>query len=194
VRHITIYLLSSDNKGEVKMKHDYLVKPVYIQERKGDYSLLEKIKNFEWVDEDADGCGNVCSFELKVNKKTHRPSFGKKRFMESGYEEEEKKYVGFYQAIPSCLLLYRLGCLFEGRPNFEGPEGYKVTWSFSLLHTSGWRITFGEWKGSALFWLEANNSNELPKDFKKDVLKLLGVLLHKNCPHPYDSLVAGSVA
>jgi hypothetical protein len=42
--------------------------------------------------------------------------------------------------------------------------------------------------------LEAGNSDGLPKDFKKDVLKLLGVLLHKNCPHPYDSLVAGSVA
>ena len=175
------------------MKHEYLVKPVLGRERDGDYSLLEKIKNFEWIDEEAEGCGNVCS-ELKVNIKTHRPSFGRKRFMDPGYEEEEKKYVGFYQAIPSCLLLYRLGCLFEGRPRFEGPEGYKVTWSFSLRHTSGERITFGEWKGGALFWLYAGNSDGLPKDFKKDVLKLLGVLLHKNCPHPYDSLVAGSVA
>ena len=64
------------------MKHDYLVKPVYIQERKGDYSLLEKIKNFEWIDEDADGCGNICSV-LKVNRKTHRPSFGRKTFITS---------------------------------------------------------------------------------------------------------------
>ena len=71
------------------MKREYLVKPVYIQGRKGDYSLLEKIKNFEWVDEEAEGCGNVCS-ELKVNIKTYRPSFGRKRFMEPGYEEEEK--------------------------------------------------------------------------------------------------------
>ena len=175
------------------MKHEYLVKPVLGRARDGDYSLLEKIKNFEWVDGDAEGNGNVCS-ELKVNRKTHKPSFGRKRFMDPGYEEEEEKYVGFYQAIPSCLLLYRLGCLFEGRPNFEGPNGYKVTWSFSLLHTSGERIVFGEWKGGALFWLEAHNSKDLTKDFKKDVLNLLGVLLHKNCPHPYDELVAGSVA
>lgn len=175
------------------MKPDYLVKPVYMQERKGDYSLLHKIKNFKWVKGDLSGCGNICE-ELKVNKRSHKPSFGRKRFMDPGYDKEGEKYVAFYQAIPSCLLLYRLGCLFKGKPNFEGPSGYKVTWSFSLKHKSGWVLTFGEWKGGALFWLDENNSEELPKDFKKDVLDLLEVLLHKNCPHPYDELVAGSVA
>ena len=178
------------------MKPDYLVKPVFIQERKGDYSLLEKIKNFKWIedeDEGFGGCGNACS-ELKVHRKTHRPSFGRKTVLDKGFHDDEKKYVAFYQAIPSCLLLYRLGCLFEGRPYFSGSDGYKVTWSFSLVHTSGERITFGEWKGGALFWLLAGGPNDLSKDFKKDVLDLLGVLLHKNCPHPYDELVAGSVA
>ena len=85
------------------MKHDYLVKPVYAQKRNGDYSLLEKIKNFKWVKEpDDSGSGNICE-ELKVNKRSHKPSFGRKRFMDPGYDEEEKKYVAFYRAIPSCL-------------------------------------------------------------------------------------------
>ena len=173
------------------MKYDYLIKPKYIVKREADYSLLKKIKNFKFINKCADGNGNVCS-ELQVNIKSKKPKFvGYMSFNHPEY----KNYIGFYQAIPSCLLLYRLACLFEGQAKFGGQEGYKVTWEFSLKHKpTGEIITFGYWKGGALFWTQHSSYTELDKSLQKDLLDLLSVLLNKNCPHPYDGLVAGSVA
>lgn len=164
-------------------------------ERDADYSLLAAVKPFKAVPmkefyDAGGGNGNVKS-DLRVDRKTGECSFGEREFTDA-YEE---KYASFYEAIPSALLMYRLACLFEGSIEAAGQEGYKVVWSMALKHEpSGEFLTFGEWKGGALFWTKFMSHEKLPKGFKKDTLALLEALLSKQCPHPYDGLVAGGVA
>lgn len=170
----------------------YLTNCVLLQERKGNRNAAHELRDlFEAAPLASDaGCGNVCG-QLVVSVKTKKP-----RFVD-GYLKavSGNRAVGFYAAIPSALLMYRLSCLFAGTISTEGWEGYKVVWQMTLKHKpSGKTITFGEWKGGALFWLPEHKHNQLDTEFKQDLIKLLTVLVSDTAPHPYDGTVAGSVA
>jgi len=64
-----------------------------------------------------------------------------------------------------------------------------------LLHkSSGKGISFSEWKGAAGFWLPDTDSAKVNKELKADLIELMNYLISEKCAHPYDNLVAGSVA
>lgn len=101
---------------------------------------------------------------------------------------------GFYQAIPSALLLYRLGCVFDGEVHFCR-NGYKCIWEFALKHEkTGEVVIFGEHKGGATFWTKFMDIKDVPKEFLKDLKELVEYLVSDKISHPYDGVLAGSVA
>ena len=100
----------------------------------------------------------------------------------------------FQTPISSALLLYRLCCLFPCEVKTYGPEGYKRVWFVKLRHKETDNIIgFTEHKAAIKFY-----AKKLPltgsATFDHDWLSLVNLLLHPQCPHPYDGTVAGSVA
>lgn len=95
--------------------------------------------------------------------------------------------------ISSHLLMYRLCCLFKGHVDVSGPQGYKSVWEVYMRHKStGQLISFTEHKGSPSFYSSIFPPTD--SEFDGDWVDLLNLLLDRECPHPYDGLVAGSVA
>lgn len=169
----------------------YVTNCEYVQERTGDYKKMKLVQpKFRVTKKNVDGCGNLCG-DLFVNRNTKKAKFkpGQRGNLSSLTDTTN---VGFYEALPSALLMYRLACLFPGSIETMGQDGYKFVWQFRLEHVATkTKITFGEWKGGSLFWTEGT---KVDKAFLKDVEELITLLVSDNCPHPYDGLVAGSVA
>jgi hypothetical protein len=84
--------------------------------------------------------------------------------------------------MSSALVLYRLMCLFPGSPIDYG-DGYKSVWSVYLRNPTN-NVEIYDYKGG--FSMRCRRNNE-------DVQELLAVLLHPECPHPYDGVIAGKV-
>ena len=106
------------------------------------------------------------------------------------------KFPTISAVMSSALFLYRLLCLFETEVQVEPiNDRYKCIWWITLKHKeSGELLQFGEWKGAAGTWTRFHCLEDLPETFKRDYVLLLNELCSKDCPHPYDGLVAGSVA
>lgn len=166
----------------------YAVEPKYCAKRVAStvYDRVRK-QTAKWEpvsDKGLEFCGNV------------RPAYDveKGKFV-FGHDEFDEGYIGMYHAIPSSLLLYRLLCLFPAPVQVEDSQRYKCIWWVALKHKqSGETIMFGEWKGAAGIWTRFHDNKELPATYKRDLLLLLNELVAKDCPHPYDGCIAGSVA
>lgn len=130
-------------------------------------------------------CGNLYGYV------DFKPETGRFRFV----KDWSAVKVHFYEVMPSALWLYRLLCHFAAEVESYGPEGYKSVWSVGLRHKStGRTVAFSEHKAAAGFYMQERSPDELEADFKKDLLDLLNLLVSKDCPHPYDGTVAGTVA
>jgi len=168
----------------------YIVEPRYIQERNKDsiYTKASRITDkWEPSNQDEGINGNV--------RPIYTVATGKFSFKDQDSPFHDDKTRGMYEVIPSSLLLYRLLCLYKAEVITEGPDGYKCIWWITLKHkATGDKLTLGEWKGAAGIWTSYYSLKELPSSFKKDILSLLNLLVSETCPHPYDGLVAGSVA
>ena len=108
----------------------------------------------------------------------------------SGYNPDFKVT---YEIISSANLLYRLCCLFRKLPvDIEGPSGYKLVWTAYVKHkASGKVFGFSEWKGATTYRMP---TMKLEDEWVDDWIELLDLLCSDHCPHPYDGLVAGSIA
>ncbi len=103
--------------------------------------------------------------------------------------------VGVYQAISSALMLYRLACVFKPIVQFKGREAYKCTWSAAFRNKAlGIDILFYEWKGALTIGLRLTGSGQFSEAQYAAALDLINLLLAPNLTHPYDGVVAGSVA
>ena len=92
--------------------------------------------------------------------------------------------------ISSPLLLYRLRCLFP--VEVQEVDRYKSVWEAEVVHKASGRILgFGEHKGAPRVYLSPDEPN---REFVEDGIELLNLLCDPRCPHPYDGIVAGSVA
>lgn len=134
------------------------------------------------------GCGNIESnfrFDLQFKKWVFLD--------QTSYDYKNQKFL--YEVIPSALLLYRLMCTFpECDVKSYGKDGYKVVWHYPLVHIeTNSPFYFGEWKGAASLGSNFVHPNEVPLSFGKDVCELMDYLCG-DCVHPYDGLLAGSVA
>jgi len=164
----------------------YSVNPSYSAERVESKEWKEKIKSI-WeftVRQESGTSGNVkmyLHFDVETQSFVFKESFI--------YSE-----LHFSQVISSPLLLYRLICTFNAAPSVMD-DPYKTTWDLNLVHKpSGKLLMFSEWKGSARFWLPDYTYKDLEETFKNDLLDLLNYLVSDQCTHPYDGVLAGSVA
>ena len=165
----------------------FSVNPSYSAERTGDYELRDKIAA-KWgnFDKRLEGCGN-CNHEFYFD--TAKQTF----LFSSDWLHSDERYLSIYRIISPSLLLYRLIATFFGNPVCQ--DGYKSIWEYNLVHkATGKGLSFSEWKGAAGFWVPEGNSKQLNAEFKKDLIELMNYLISQKCAHPYDNLVAGSVA
>lgn len=100
--------------------------------------------------------------------------------------------------MSSALWLYRIACSFDVRPVIAGPEGYKVAWQVTFKHNAtGQILTLYDYKGGfsfgSTYGTMARTEHPNPA-FLDDVMDLLNYLSGDDCVHPYDGVVAGSVA
>lgn len=137
-------------------------------------------------------CGNV---RPVWNKKEKKFVFEVGIYGQGNIVKNLEIYSDMYAVMSSAMLLYRVMCLFKCNVISEGPKGYKCTWWVTLQHKlTGEYLQFGEWKGAAGIWTRFLVEKELPQEYAEDLLLLLNELYSKDCPHPYDGCVAGSVA
>jgi hypothetical protein len=167
-----------------------------MQERNANYEKRKAIEELFEPDPEQNfpnGANGNISFELNVDRQTRKSEFLKSGNLNSFTEQ---KYAQLYQAIPAALLLYRLICTFGPvKLNCEGNQGYKMVWYYSLKHKkTNTPIVFDEWKGSSGFHTTFHTFTDVPEELQKDICVLIDYLLSDECGHPYDGLVAGSVA
>lgn len=166
------------------MKPDYLSNCLWAVKRLKSDERLEKMQSkfvFFPNGSKEDTNGHLVSFF----------QFNKDRKIELNYITG---LYGFYQAIPSALLLYKLGCVFDGEVHFDR-EGYKCIWEFPLRHKKTKEIVvFGEHKAGSTFWTKYVDVGSIPEEFLEDLKELLEYLVSDEVSHPYDGVVAGSVA
>lgn len=179
------------------MDSNYLVNCDYIQERNANYERRKAIEELFEPDPEQvfpNSSGNV-AYELVIDRQTLKSEFLKSGGLDS-FTERMQKYAQLYQAIPAALLLYRLICTFGPvKLNCEGNAGYKMVWYYSLKHKkTNTPIVFDEWKGSSGFHTTFHTFTDMPEELQKDICALVDYLLSDECGHPYDGLVAGSVA
>ena len=171
----------------------YLVNADYNHRRNANYELRDKINElFEPVEIPLIGMNGNVAAEFAVNKETLTGKFGRIPWGDPAAKEVE--YL--YRAIPSCLLLYRLICTFgPTKLNCRGNEGYKMVWEYPLKHKeTGEFVVFDEWKGGSTFHTRFYSTEDLPESYKNDLTTLINYLISNECAHPYDGVVAGSVA
>lgn len=178
--------LQSKKQNIKLVKGEFSVNTAYTQERTGNYELRDKIAakwdNFSGF---VEGCGNCChEFYFDSNKQT---------FAFITDYPNDATLIPLYRIISPALLLYRLMATFFCSPKCE--DGYKMIWHYNLKHKeTGKAVSFSEWKGAAGFWVTDHTSTKLSNEFKKDLIELVNYLISNECAHPYDNLVAGSVA
>lgn len=163
----------------------------YILKRQADYDTRDLLRSKFVAAKDGslDGfCGNLAA-HITINIKTGKAKLNKE------WAGSDENNVALYKAIPSALVLYRLCAFDEVKVETFGPEGYKCVWQVGLVHVkSGRLVYFGEHKGAFSFWTQ-NSADEIKdKAFIKDLCQFITYLCSDKFAHPYDSLVAGSVA
>jgi hypothetical protein len=198
-------------KKEKEVPPTYLVNAPYIMGRKANYRAGAKIrKAFSSVNSkdkpveqllETQGWynGNVDS-QMTINNKTRKLSFGDAPSFLSvppeEYQKFERENTRLWKALPASLALYRTICMFNNPVvECEGNNGYKVPWTMHLLHTeSNTVIAMREWKGGFGIGLPHYEHTKMPLSLKRDLTLLVETLVSDRSPHPYDGVVAGSVA
>ena len=176
------------NQPKIKLiEGQFCVNPDYVADRTGNYELRDKIAE-KWANLDSfiDGNGN-CNHQCYFD--TEKQTF----VFSSNPMYNDDRYIATYRLISPALLLYRLIATFFAAPKCE--DNYKMIWHYNLTHKeTGKQISFSEWKGAAGFWVSDYEHTKLPTQFKADLIELMNYLVGNECAHPYDNLVAGSVA
>lgn len=169
------------------VKGQFAVNTDYTTERTGNYERRDEIlKKWQFSNGEVSGCGNVNN-QFYFDIKNQSFTFSDK----SLYMDES--YIPMYRIMSPALLLYRLISTFFGSP--KCCDGYKTIWEYTVKHTeSGKQMNFSEWKGAIGFWLPEHTYTKLSEQFRSDLIELMNYLISNECAHPYDNLVAGSVA
>lgn len=175
---------------------EYLVNARRGLEREADYEKRNDIvEKWEFLDVPPFGNGNLSMHLLW--------SDGRQARWEEGFDRNWETDHSLSQVISSALLLYRCAATFDTTIKTWGQKGYKAVWHLNLLHKpTGQRVGLGEHKGAAGFWtvhsslevVDNGQKEAIPQTFLDDIKELLEYLVSDVCAHPYDGLVAGSVA
>ena len=216
---LVLALKEKNKKAEEELasvrRNRYVVDPPFVGDRDGDYDRMRAICSKWSVDVAKDRSDVVMqsdSINLRlpllysVKDRKHVLSgcphglFGqvpsdivRKHIVDTGYNWQNPDFNMVHKAISSANLLYRLCCLFQGLSvDIEGQSKYKWVWAAYVKHkASGKVFGFSEWKGAVTYQMP---TRELEDEWVDDWFELLDLLCSDHCPHPYDRLVAGSVA
>lgn len=167
--------------------NEFYCNPKYVVARKGNYNKKDKIcSKWEYDETDYFDLNGNLAYELTFDS----------RNMKVIETPTVRDYtIPFYKAISAPLAMYRLICMFERMPTDRNNDWYKVVWNFPLKHKkTGERLYFGEWKGAFGFHSKYTSLNKVPASYLADLKEIVEFLVSDEVPHPYDSLVAGSVA
>jgi hypothetical protein len=169
-----------------KEKYQFSVNAPYTQDRTGNYERRDKVASkWENTKESVNGCGNVANeFNFDVSKQS---------FVFGEWQYEDDNLIALSQMMSPALFLYRIIATFFGNPKCG--DDYKIIWTYNIKHKeSGKVLQLSEWKGAIGFWLPETDHTKITKAFKADIIELMNYLCSNECAHPYDNLVAGSVA
>jgi hypothetical protein len=169
----------------------YLTSPPYIAER---------LKNTDWQDIVKDKWTfSPDSPHLHNNLATNCLRFDTEQqcfVLNDVRDSSHRNTESLGSVISSSLLLYRLICVFNETPIVSNAqEAYKSVWEFPLCHrsTSDY-FTFIDYKGAATVNSYHSRKEDMSEQVASDFLELITFLTSDQVAHPYDHLLAGSVA
>lgn len=97
----------------------------------------------------------------------------------------------FHRLISSPLLWYRLCCIFE--TTVQPGQCRDIVWEYYIMHrASGIKVGFRDGLTGSFVWMDTRPPSNRPS-FDEDWLQLLQLLLDRECPRPWDHVVAGSI-
>ncbi len=161
--------------------------------------IAERLENTVWQDlikvkwnfspDSPDMHNNLATNSLRFDKEQQR------FVLQDAYNVIFRNNESLGAVISSSLLLYRLICIFNEAPIVENTEeAYKSVWEFPLRHRSGDFFTFLDYKGAATVNSYHSRKEDLPEEVASDLLEFLTFITSNQVAHPYDHLLAGSVA
>lgn len=169
-------------------KGKFAVNPNYTADRTGNYERRDKIKEtWEFTAKGENGTSGNVNGQLYFD--TTNQAF---ILSDEGLYNDDN-FIPMYRLMSPALLLYRLIATFFGTPVCE--DNYKSIWEYNIVNKrTGKKLTFSEHKGAIGIWLPEYSYTQLHFQFKADLIELMAYLTSNECAHPYDNLVAGSVA
>lgn len=174
---------------KIEFKRQFAVNPDYTQDRTGNYERRDKL-NDKWEffkgEMPSGYSGNVHS-QFYFDTQKQEFLFSDERL----YNDDN--FIPMYRLMSPALFLYRLLATFFG--SVHCADNYKSIWEYNIIHKhTGKVLSFSEHKGAIGFWLPEYSYTQLHHQFKNDLIELMAYLASNECAHPYDNLVAGSVA
>ena len=172
-------------------RENYLIQPQYYQERAEDSVLQDAIYEKWQLIDTVNIHANISQY-LWYN--VDNQAFV---FIDDIFPREGNHLIS-NNVISSAFLLYRLMCM-KFPPRFpqhgEEEEFYKTIWAVSLKHKkTGQILNFNDYKAGWHLGMIYSHPEDMPTDFREDVLELLNFLISNQVVHPYDLTIAGSVA
>lgn len=169
-------------------KGQFAVNADYTTERTGNYERRDAIKEkWEFTKKSENGTSGNVNGQLYFD--TDKQHF----ILSDDRLYNDDRFIPMYRLMSPALLLYRLISTFFGSPNCE--DNYKSIWEYNIVNKhTGKVLTFSEHKGAIGIWLPEYSYTQLHYQFKTDLIELITYLSSNECAHPYDNLVAGSVA
>ncbi|KAG5178059.1 hypothetical protein JKP88DRAFT_248354 [Tribonema minus] len=192
---VQIAQMSIDDIASMKRAREneqhYLVEPLALMDRVDETVTARAeavMQKWQRISKDELPAGAQCEgmpLDIYWNKKT-----GKAEITEWIDRSDDHVIHGF--VLSSALMLYRLQCISGTACVHIQGEGYKCVWEVYMLHKATNRVMwFHDYKGT--FYCRFQRGPK-PEQYQADGLELINLLFAPNCPHPYDGIIAGTVA
>lgn len=186
-----------------RKRPEYLINPTYLSKVSDSDARDKAVALFKPMNMTAvrgirdkkglDNLGGNIRMNAFFDAKAGRTKVGAKMY---DFMWESQGKFALSRMMSPALYLYRLVCIFRNPTVLaEGTAGDVTPWAIYLRHKATNEVVcFTEFKGSFSFKTRFIKTKEVPKEFLRDLCRLIDLMLSEKCPHPYSDLVAGSVA
>jgi hypothetical protein len=174
---------------------NYIVQPqLYHKRAKDNNQQTEILKKWIPLNGEQNMGGNI-NFHLRFDRDEKAFVFiDRDKMYDQSIKYPHDKYELFCNTISSALVLYRCVCL-GFTPQIMTSDGYKTIWSVPIEHIASKHcLVFQDFKAGVDINTRAHKPEQMPDDFRADVLEILTFIVSDNVTHPYDLTIAGSVA
>jgi hypothetical protein len=167
------------------MSNNYVVQnKLIVRKRAKNYDQQDSIKTkWEYVDAPENEIGIMYALTVTWDSE--------KRWEWGKLPNDKSTSKHIFDVIPSSEMLYKIACIFGRVSFYENP--YKFLWYSRLHHKESQEILYiGDTKGGVAIGCSKYYKD---KNFpRSDIEELLSFLCSYNVLHPYDGVIAGSVA